>query len=96
MDSINPLPDEKPHEELIEFVDDKKLRPGHDFRYAIDFSKIQLELGWAPEESFETGLEKTVKWYLENPDWVTLVRKKCDSWLRRHYSGENPPSRSQT
>ena len=54
------------HKELIEFVED---RPGHDQRYAIDASKIRKELGWAPNESFQTGLNLTVKWYLENRNW---------------------------
>ena len=44
-------------------------RPGHDFRYAIDASKIRLELGWSPKESFESGIEKTIKWYIHNIDW---------------------------
>ena len=52
--------------ELIEFVDD---RPGHDQRYAIDASKIKSELGWMPEESFKSGLMKTVQWYVNNPIW---------------------------
>jgi dTDP-glucose 4,6-dehydratase len=55
-----------PHEALISFVED---RPGHDHRYAIDASKIGRELGWAPQETFESGLEKTVRWYLENREW---------------------------
>ncbi|PSF12978.1 dTDP-glucose 4,6-dehydratase [Marinobacter shengliensis] len=55
---------------LITFVED---RPGHDARYAIDASKIQRELGWVPEESFETGIRKTVQWYLDNPDWWQRV-----------------------
>ena len=54
------------YHELIEFVSD---RPGHDQRYAIDASKIERELGWVPEETFETGLEKTVRWYLDNEQW---------------------------
>jgi dTDP-glucose 4,6-dehydratase len=91
LDKMEPLKNGRPRTELIEFVDDKKLRPGHDFRYAIDFSKIQVELGWAPEESFETGLEKTIQWYLDHPNWVSLVQKKCGEWLRRHYKGEEPP-----
>lgn len=56
----------RPHAGLISFVTD---RPGHDLRYAIDSSKIRSELGWQPRESFETGLEKTVRWYLDNPSW---------------------------
>lgn len=57
-------------ESLIAFVDD---RPGHDARYAIDASKIRSELGWRPRETFETGLEKTVRWYLDNPEWWQRV-----------------------
>ena len=66
------LPDSKfrPHQDLIQFVTD---RPGHDRRYAIDATKIQNELKWRPHESFETGLRKTVKWYLNNKDWVNRV-----------------------
>jgi dTDP-glucose 4,6-dehydratase len=86
LDGMEPLKNRQPRRELINFVDDTKLRPGHDFRYAIDFSKIQVELGWAPEESFETGLEKTIRWYLKNPEWVNLVQEKCSEWLRRHYN----------
>ena len=55
-----------PHDSLIEFVQD---RPGHDLRYAIDASRIRDQLGWTPAESFESGIEKTVRWYLENRDW---------------------------
>ena len=66
------LPDSKfrPHQDLIQFVID---RPGHDRRYAIDATKIQNELNWIPQESFETGLRKTVEWYLNNKDWVNRV-----------------------
>lgn len=59
-------PANAPHTKLIEYVED---RPGHDFRYAIDSSKIQSQLGWAPSRSFEEGLEQTVDWYLANEDW---------------------------
>jgi dTDP-glucose 4,6-dehydratase len=58
-------------EDLITFVED---RPGHDVRYAIDASKINRELGWLPRETFETGMEKTIDWYLQNEDWCTSVQ----------------------
>ncbi|MEK9628143.1 MAG: dTDP-glucose 4,6-dehydratase [Nitrospinota bacterium] len=66
------VPDSKhlPHNSLVKYVTD---RPGHDRRYAIDASKIQNQLGWKPQESFETGIRKTVQWYLENEDWVSRV-----------------------
>ena len=67
------VPKGKPYESLIHFVED---RPGHDIRYAIDASKIEKELGWLPEETFETGLRKTVEWYLENKDWWQRVLDK--------------------
>ena len=60
----------KNYQDLITFVKD---RPGHDARYAIDASKIEYELGWVPEETFETGLRKTVQWYLDNPQWWERV-----------------------
>lgn len=59
-----------PRRELIRFVAD---RPGHDWRYAIDFHKIQKELGWEPEESFQSGIRKTIQWYLDHPDWISRV-----------------------
>ena len=58
------------YQHLIQFVDD---RPGHDFRYAIDASKIQNELGWQPEHTFESGLRLTVQWYLDNQKWWQRV-----------------------
>ena len=63
-------PRSAPYSELIEFVTD---RPGHDRRYAIDASKIQKDLGWVPQETFETGLRKTVSWFLDNQDWCNSV-----------------------
>jgi dTDP-glucose 4,6-dehydratase len=60
----------RPHRQLISFVTD---RPGHDLRYAIDAGKIRRELGWEPEETFETGLRKTVQWYLANATWCRRV-----------------------
>ncbi|MFO7748502.1 MAG: dTDP-glucose 4,6-dehydratase [Desulfobacteraceae bacterium] len=69
---------------LISFVKD---RPGHDFRYAIDCSRLRQELGFEPEESFESGLEKTVAWYLDNMQWVERI-KSGDylKWIETHYN----------
>ena len=71
LDEIHPRTDRHLYAEQITFVKD---RPGHDLRYAIDASKIERELGWKPRESFETGLRKTVEWYLQNPTWWQRVR----------------------
>jgi dTDP-glucose 4,6-dehydratase len=61
-------------------------RPGHDKRYAIDAGKIERELGWKPVESFETGMRKTVQWYLDNPDWVAhVVSGEYRQWMDRNY-----------
>jgi dTDP-glucose 4,6-dehydratase len=71
------------HRDLMTFVED---RPGHDRRYAIDASKLCDELGWQPQESFETGLQKTVVWYLENVDWARSVETgKYRDWLEANY-----------
>ncbi|MGB7755390.1 MAG: dTDP-glucose 4,6-dehydratase [Salinisphaera sp.] len=70
------------HRDLINFVPD---RPGHDLRYAIDASKIQRELGWAPQETFETGIRKTVQWYLDNLEWCRRVQ---DGSYQRQRLGE--------
>ena len=70
LDELAPDSPHRPHESLISFVED---RPGHDRRYAIDATKIKRELGWSPRETFETGLEKTVRWYLENREWSRKV-----------------------
>src|SRR6266705_2320004 len=66
MDRLRRCPTHPSHRELITFVPD---RPGHDFRYAIDFAKLNSELGWAPMHSFEAGLNATVKWYRDNHAW---------------------------
>ena len=69
---------------LITFVKD---RPGHDRRYAIDASKIERELGWRPAETFETGIRKTVRWYLEHEEWVRAVSSgSYRQWIETHYS----------
>ena len=65
------VPKERKYAEQITYVQD---RPGHDRRYAIDSSKMQRELGWTPEETFETGLKKTVQWYLDNAKWCQNVQ----------------------
>ena len=78
LDELRPRPGAAPRRELISFVQD---RPGHDQRYAIDAGKITRELGWNPSETFESGLESTVRWYLENGDWWRPI-------LAGNYSGE--------
>ena len=70
LDEMVPDSPHRPYKNLIQFVED---RPGHDRRYAIDASKIQSQLGWEPRESFETGLRKTVAWYLDNKEWTNRV-----------------------
>jgi dTDP-glucose 4,6-dehydratase len=75
-----------PHDRLISFVKD---RPGHDRRYAIDARKIERELGWRPAETFETGIRKTVQWYLDHADWVARVQSGAyREWLNQQY-GQN-------
>ena len=71
LDDLHPSDNGKSYSELITFVKD---RPGHDFRYAINAKKIQNELGWFPRESFETGIKKTVEWYLENKSWWKKIQ----------------------
>ena len=72
-------PAQSPRRDLIRFVPD---RPGHDRRYAIDAGKLENELGWRAEEDFETGIEKTVRWYLDNPSWWQPLRDKVYSGQR--------------
>ena len=82
-DEIKPEPSRGSRRELITFVKD---RPGHDLRYAIDCSKLENTLGWHPDESFETGLRKTIQWYIDNPGWVSRVKSgEYQSWIERHY-----------
>jgi dTDP-glucose 4,6-dehydratase len=83
LDELRPLPAGTRHASLISFVKD---RPGHDRRYAIDCAKIERELGWQPRESFETGIRKTVQWYLENPAWVRDVASGAyREWIETNY-----------
>ncbi len=86
LDELRPGSPHAPHEQLIAYVTD---RPGHDRRYDIDITRIRAELGWTPSESLSTGLLKTVRWYLENPDWVEAIRKRQDygAWMEKNYAG---------
>jgi dTDP-glucose 4,6-dehydratase len=73
-----------PRRELIAFVKD---RPGHDRRYAMNARKIEQELGWRPLETFESGIRKTVRWYLENESWIRDVTSgSYRQWIETHYS----------
>ena len=86
LDELRPCAD-GPHERLITFVKD---RPGHDRRYAMNIDKIERELGWRPGESFESGLRKTVCWYLDNAAWVQSVTSGAyRDWIRLQYSATN-------
>ena len=70
IDYLIPKSNSETHKNLIHFVQD---RPGHDFRYAIDASKLNSKLGWSPKDSFESGLEKTIQWYLDNPEILSNI-----------------------
>ena len=72
LDEISPREDGSSYSDLITFVKD---RPGHDFRYAIDAEKIHNDLGWSPNESFETGIRKTIHWYLDNQNWWKAIQE---------------------
>lgn len=77
----------RPVEEYLDLITFVKDRPGHDLRYAIDASKIREECGWSPLETLDSGLEKTVRWYLENPDWVATIRSgEYREWIDRNYA----------
>jgi dTDP-glucose 4,6-dehydratase len=83
MDDMQPRADRTSRRDLITFVKD---RPGHDLRYAIDCSQLEGELGWVPRESFESGLKKTIQWYLDNSQWVKRVKSGAyRKWIKRHY-----------
>lgn len=85
LDDLRPRSDGKPYREQITFVSD---RPGHDRRYAIDARKIERELGWKPAETFESGISKTVQWYLDHQDWVQHVQSgNYRSWVEKNYAG---------
>ena len=83
LDELKPSP-QGPYARLISHVTD---RPGHDRRYAVDARKIEAELGWRPGETFETGIRKTVQWYLDHTDWVASVQSGTyRDWVQLHYA----------
>lgn len=83
LDTLRPRADGKKYAEQITYVKD---RPGHDRRYAIDARKIERELGWKPQETFESGIQKTVQWYLDNPEWVKGVTSgEYRKWIGKQY-----------
>lgn len=83
LDNIKPRTDGQSYTQQIIFVKD---RPGHDLRYAIDASKISKELNWRPQETFESGIQKTVEWYLSNQDWVNHVKSgEYQHWVEKQY-----------
>jgi dTDP-glucose 4,6-dehydratase len=83
LDELSPRSDGKLYKEQITFVTD---RPGHDRRYAIDATKIHRELGWKPQESFETGIRKTIQWYLDKQEWVRNVTSgDYKKWITKNY-----------
>jgi len=83
LDEIQDRRRDQSRRELITFVKD---RPGHDLRYAIDFTKLKQDLGWSPKESFESGIRKTIQWYLDNQEWVNRVKSgEYQSWIKKHY-----------
>ncbi len=83
LDELRPRPDGKPYKEQITYVTD---RPGHDRRYAIDARKLEQELGWKPAETFETGIRKTVEWYLDHQPWVkNVLSGSYRDWVAQQY-----------
>jgi dTDP-glucose 4,6-dehydratase len=87
LDEMQPRADHSSRRNLITFVKD---RPGHDFRYAIDCSKLEKELDWSPLESFETGIKKTIQWYLDNSKWVQRVKSGAYlKWVEEHYGARS-------
>lgn len=85
LDEFRPRADGQRYSEQITYVTD---RPGHDRRYAIDASKIAAELGWKPAETFDTGIRKTLEWYLENQEWVAHVQSgSYREWVEKNYAG---------
>ncbi|NMY13765.1 dTDP-glucose 4,6-dehydratase [Pseudomonas veronii] len=87
LDELRPRTDGQPYQQQIAYVTD---RPGHDRRYAIDATKLANELGWKPAETFESGIRKTVQWYLDNQGWVSnILSGNYRQWMETNYSGRN-------
>lgn len=87
LDELQPRADGRSYQTQISFVTD---RPGHDKRYAIDASKIMHDLAWLPKETFASGLEKTIRWYLAHPDWIEHVTSgSYRDWIKQHYQNES-------
>ena len=85
LDELSPRADGRPYREQISYVTD---RPGHDRRYAIDARKLERELGWKPAETFDSGIRKTVEWYLANGEWVRNVQSGAyREWVAKQYDG---------
>jgi dTDP-glucose 4,6-dehydratase len=92
LDELRPRSDGQPYASQISYVKD---RPGHDRRYAIDARKLEQELGWKPAETFESGIRKTVTWYLENPDWVAHVQSGAyREWVGKQYDQSAAPAKT--
>jgi hypothetical protein len=100
LDELRPRADGQSYRSQITYVKD---RPGHDRRYAIDARKIERELGWKPAETFDTGIRKTVQWYLDHPDWVAQVQSGATAtgWpsstraRAASHEHEHPPARKR-
>ncbi|WP_085675460.1 MULTISPECIES: dTDP-glucose 4,6-dehydratase [unclassified Pseudomonas] len=87
LDELSPRADGQPYASQISFVTD---RPGHDRRYAIDARKLERELGWKPAETFETGIRKTVQWFLDNQEWVQgVLSGSYREWVEKNYAGRS-------
>ena len=87
LNTLHPLPSNSPHKYYQDLITYVKDRPGHDRRYAIDATKIEGELGWRPAESFQSGIRKTLEWYLANGDWVEgITSGSYRQWIERQYT----------
>jgi dTDP-glucose 4,6-dehydratase len=83
LNKLKPRSSERVYEDLIQYVTD---RPGHDRRYAVDISKISLELGWVPRQTFNAGIEDTVEWYLKHHKWIDRIRSGAyREWVSKQY-----------